>query len=82
VRANYQADLARILITYSDLVQSTGAPVVSAQGIDGLTLSDSTLVFAAPSVPLVAISSVATAPAVSMPSVNIVQSGNALVALP
>ncbi len=82
VRSNYQAALSSVSILFSDLVQGTSAPVISAQGIDGLTLSNSTLTLALPSVPIVAVPSVATAPAVSMPSLNIVQTGNTLIALP
>jgi hypothetical protein len=49
---NYQADLSNILITYSNLVQGTTAPVVRAEGVNGLTLSNSVISLASPSVPI------------------------------
>ena len=76
VRANYQADLSNITITASDLYQETGSPVVSAQGVNTLTLSNSTLHLNSPSVTLVSVASVATSPAVSMPALNTTESGN------
>lgn len=82
VRPNYQADLSNILITYSNLVQGTTAPVVRAEGVNGLTLSNSMITLASPSVPIFDLASVATSPAVSVPSANIVQSGNTLIPYP
>jgi hypothetical protein len=82
VRPNYQADIARITITYSDLIQGTTAPAVSAYGVDGMTLSNSFLTLNPLSVPVASGPSVAAAPAVSMPALNIVESGNTITVLP
>lgn len=82
IRPNRQADLARIRIDNCTLTQSTPAPVVSAYGVSGVTLSNSTLTYSGPSsyvaAPLAWGPSVATAPVTSVPTTNVVEVGNTL----
>lgn len=83
LRSNRQADLSGIVIERASLVQSTAAPVVLVQGTAGFTLAGSTVTYDGPSGydahAVVAGSSVASSPAVSVPSTDVVQSDDVLV---
>jgi len=86
LRTNMQADLANILITDSTLTQSTQAPLVVARGVTGVTIQNSNLTYNGVTtyVPVVldAAASVATTPAVSVPTTGIVLSNNTTVGIP
>ena len=82
IRSNYPSSLSRISVVYSSLLQATPSPVVMAQGVDGLSLTSSAIALHASSAVIAAGPSIAVPPAVSMPSLNIVQNGNTLTILP
>lgn len=83
LRSYVQADIHDVSVDDCNLTQRTAAPFVTALGVDGIRLTNSTLTYAGPStfvpVPLVAGPSVATAPATSVATTGVVVTGNSVV---
>jgi hypothetical protein len=85
LRANHQADLSDIRIIDSRLTQSTASPVIYAEGVTRLQVRLNDLTYDGPveyvGTSLVAGPSIAVAPAVSVPSTEVIESDNVLVGL-
>lgn len=85
IRTTHQADLANISIISSRLTQSAASPLIHAEGVSGLTVRLNDLTYDGSSdyvaTSLVAISSIALAPIISVPTTNVIESDNVLVGM-
>lgn len=72
IRTNRQADFSDITIDSSDLVQTTNAPGIAAQGITGFTVTNTSFVGLPTNTAIVFGPSIATAPATSTPTTGVV----------